>query len=240
VKSHIYQIASVLTIVLSFVPTLIVLVKKLWRATPFQLFAIYWIMNGIINTIVLTPLFSKAALESIIVVYNALDVPVMAFALCQSTTSARLKKLMRIGFGAFIAYELFCLMRHGLHYEALKYSMGIGVVMLMVVIVWQIILFLQQMEYATREKALLYILGSLLFQYGMYLVVYVFDYFVKDLPDQVDKFLIYYTASIISLVIANYGLMLKGLNKKPDPPASGRGELKKSFWGQQFREKTAQ
>jgi len=129
---------------------------------------------------------------------------------------------------------------HGLHYEALKYSMGIGVVMLMVAIVWQIVLFLQQMEYATREKALLYILGSLLFQYGMYLVVYVFDYFVKDLPDQVDKFLIYYTASIISLVIANYGLMLKGLNKKPDPPASGRGELKKSFWAQQFRERTAQ
>jgi hypothetical protein len=223
VKSHIYQIASVLTIVLSLVPTLIVSVKNLWRATPFQLFAIYWLMNAIINVIILLPLFNKATLETMIVVFNALDVPIMACALYLSTTSVKLRKWMRFGFGAFIAYELVCLAQYGFHYRALKYSMGIGVIMLMVVIVWQIILFLRQMEYATREKALLYILGSLLFQYGMYLVVYVFDYFVKDLPDQVDKFLIYYTASIISLVIANCGLLLKGIDKKPDAPVNTRG-----------------
>jgi hypothetical protein len=239
VKSHIYQIASILTIVLSLVPTLIVSVKKLWRATPFQLFALYWMLNGMINVVVLSRLFDKATLEKIIVVYNALDVPIMACALYLSTTSVRLRKLMRTGFGAFVAYELFCLARYGLHYEALKYAMGIGVIMLMVVIVWQIVLFLRQMEYATREKALLYILGSLLFQYGMYLVVYVFDYFMEEIPDHVDKFLIYYTASIISLTIANCGLLLKGLQRKPDPPPNTRGELRKSFLGQ-FREKTAQ
>lgn len=238
-KNQIYEIASLLTIVLSFVPTLIVAVKKLWRVTPFQFFAIYWMMNGLINTIILTPFFDKPTLEHFIVVFNALDVPMMAVALYLSTNSVRLKKLMKISFGLFIAYELFCLTRYGLHYRALKYSMGIGVIMLMVVIVWQIILFLRQMEYATREKALLLILGSLLFQYGMYLVVYVFDYFIRNLANQVDKFLIYYTASIISLLIANYGLMLKGLHKKPVPPASNSGEFRTSFLGQR-RERTAQ
>jgi len=243
VKSQIYQIASVLTIVLSLVPALIVTVKKLWRTSPFQLFAVYWLLNGLVNTAIATnrqfKLFSRPVIEGIIVVYNTIDVPLMAVTLFMAVSAARLKRMISIGFGLFIAYELFCLLQHGLRYEALKYAMGIGVIMLMAVIVWEIILLLRPVEYAVKEKAMLFILGSLLFQYGMYMVVYVFDYAVDGIPDHVDKFLIYYTASIISLSLANYALLLKDLRNTGAPPASPLTQLKKTFWGQ-FREKTVQ
>ncbi len=79
----------------------------------------------------------------------------------------------------------------------------------------------------TREKALLLIHGALLFQYGTYIVVYVFDYFIVDVADGVDKFLIYYISTIISIGIGSSGLLLKGLQKLPSTTA-----IRKSFWAE--------
>jgi hypothetical protein len=230
VKSQIYQIASVLTVVLSFVPLLIVSVKKLWKSSPFQFFAIYWAIGGIINTIVASRLFNKRVVEVIIVVYNTLDVPMMATILFLAAASPLIKKLIRTSFTVFTVYEIICLFYYGVHYSALKYALGIGVLMLMTIIIWQIVLFLQQMEYPARDKALLFIHGSLLFQYGIYLVVHVFDYFTTDnKADKVDKFLIYYISCIVALTIASFALLLKDL-QKPKPPAP----IRKSFWAQSW------
>jgi hypothetical protein len=219
---------------MSFVPALIVLLKKLWQATPFQFFAIYWIINGLVNIMFLIDGLSKRIVEVISVIYNALDIPMMVGILFLATTSPALKKFIRIGLGAFVVFEISCLLQSGLHYDALKYVMGVGLIFIMIIIIWQISLYLAQVTHIAREKALLLIHGSLLFQYGTYIVVYIFDYFLQDVADNTDKFLIYYISTIIALGIASSGLLLKGLSKLPATNA-----LKKSFWAQSW-EKPAQ
>jgi hypothetical protein len=235
VKSQIYQIASVLTIVLSFVPLLIVSVKKLWKSNPFQLFGIYWAIGGIINTIVALRLFDKRTREIIIVIYNTLDVPMMATILYIATSTLLIRKFIRISFSILLIYEIGCLFYYGVVYDALRYALGIGVLMLMAIIIWKVVLFLQQMEYASREKAMLFICAALLFQYGIYMVVYVFDYFAKDRADRTDIFLIYYASCIVSLIMASLALLFKDLQSKPPLPIN----LRKSFWAQSW-EKPAQ
>jgi hypothetical protein len=212
---------------MSFVPAVIVMLKKLWQASPFQYFAIYWVINGLVNTMFLFDNINKQFVEVTSVVYNALDIPIMVGIIYLSAFSLALKKFIRIGMGAFILFEIFCLIRGGLKYESLKYVLGVGLLFIMTIIIWQISLYLQQVVHATREKALLLIHGALLFQYGTYIVVYVFDYFLQNVADGVDKFLIYYISTIISIGIGSSGLLLKGLQKLPATTA-----IRRSFWAE--------
>lgn len=227
VKDNIYLVVSVLTVIMSFVPAVIVMLKKLWQASPFQYFAIYWIINGLVNTMFLFHNVNKRFIEVISVIYNALDIPMMVGIIYLSAFSLVLKKFIRIGMGAFILFEIFCLIRGGLKYESLKYVLGVGLLFIMTIIIWQISLYLQQVVHATREKALLLIHGALLFQYGTYIVVYIFDYFLPRVADGVDKFLIYYISTIISIGIGSSGLLLKGLQKLPATTA-----IRRSFWAE--------
>ena len=226
-KSQIYLVVSILTVALSFVPMVIVLLKKLWQATPFQFFAIYWTINGLMNIMFLVEGLNKQFIEVTSVIYNALDIPMMAGIVYLSAFSPALKKIIRFALVPFILFEIICLAKGGLKYESLKYVLGVGVVFMMTLIIWQISLYLQQVVYATREKALLLIHGGLLFQYGTYIVVYVFDYFLQNVADRVDKFLIYYISTLISICIGSSGLLLKGLQQLPASTA-----FRKSFWAE--------
>ncbi len=227
VKDNIYLVVSVLTVIMSFVPAVIVMLKKLWQASPFQYFAIYWIINGLVNIMFLFDKINKQFVEVTSVIYNALDIPMMVGIIYLSAFSLALKKFIRIGMGIFILFEIFCLIRGGLKYDSLKYVLGVGLLFIMTIIIWQISLYLQQVVHATREKALLLIHGALLFQYGTYIVVYIFDYFLQNVADGVDKFLIYYISTIISIGIGSSGLLLKGLQKLPATTA-----IRRSFWAE--------
>jgi hypothetical protein len=213
---------------MSFVPTLIVLLKKLWQVTPFSLYAFYWLLTGILNMLFLTDGINKHFLEFITVAYNALDFPIMTWFLYLSTQSKRLRRFIQFGLSAFIIFELVCLVMGGMHYDSLKYVLGVGVILVMIIVIWQIVLYLQQMEYPAKEKALLLINASLLFYYGTYIVVYIFDYFAVQVADNDDKFLIYYISIIISVAISSFALLIKGLQKVKETPPG----IKKSFWVQ--------
>lgn len=227
-KSQIYQIASVLTVLLSFVPAVIVLLKKLWQVIPFNFFAIYWVVNGIVNTILLfKDALNKKVIEAIIVTYNSLDIPMIVGVIYFSAFSPRLMRFIRVGISLFILFEIGSLVHGGFHYESLKYVMGVGVVFIMTIIIWQISLYLQQMEHAAREKALILIHGALLFQYGTYIVVYIFDFYLPRFADNVDKYLIYYISTIISIVVGSSGLLLNGLRR-----LSSTAAIRKTFWAE--------
>ena len=226
-KNQIYLVVSILTVIMSFVPAVIVMLKKLWQATPFQYFAIYWIINGLVNIMFLIEGLNKQFIEVTSVIYNALDIPMMVGIVYLAAFSQALRKFIRIGLALFILFEIFCLARGGLKYESLKYVLGLGLIFIMTIIIWQISLYLQQVVNARREKALLLIHGGLLFQYGTYIVVYIFDYFLQNVADGVDKFLIYYISTVISIGIGSSGLLLKGLQKLPATTA-----IRRSFWAE--------
>jgi hypothetical protein len=203
----------------------IVMLKKLWQATPFQYYAIYWIINGIMNSMFLFKKLPIKFVEVVSVIYNVLDFPMMVGIIYLSAFSPTIKKIIRITLLLFVLFEVICLVHGGLKYASLKYVIGVGLLFMMTLIIWQITLYLQQVVHATREKALLLIHGALLFQYGTYIVVYIFDYFIVDVADGMDKFLIYFISSIISIGIGSSGLLLKGLKKIPSTTA-----IRKSFW----------
>jgi hypothetical protein len=220
-KSVIYQIVSILAVGLYFVPILIVIGKKLWPQIPFRLFALYWLLSGLVNLVEFIPL-SPASLELFTVIYNMLDIPLVLAIFSFTTSSLGVKKFTRITAPALLGAELVTCFIRGFHYQSLKYVLGAGLIIVMGVIMKEIIVKLQKIKHTGLEKGLLFIYAALLFEYGTYIVIYIFDYFLPGTSSTTDNFLVYYFSSLIALTVAICGFLTKGI--KTSSPAADRFE----------------
>lgn len=215
-KDLIYEIVSVVAIVAYFVPLAIVLLKKLWQVTPFLLFALYWLLGGLVNLVDMEWLHAgKRAIEITTVIYNMVDMPAVMAILYFTTSTSAIRKFIVIALPSFIVVELVSVFMRGLNYEALKYTLAIGLLLVLTLIVWEIILYLQKVVHTSRERGLLFIYAALLFEYGTYVIIYIFDYYLTHISSTVDNYLVYYISSLIAIVIATCGYLTKGIDKKP-------------------------
>jgi hypothetical protein len=229
-NSIIYQIISVLAIGLYFVPVLIVIGKKLWSAMPFRLFALYWLVCALVNLVEFVPL-SAPALELFTVIYNLLDIPLVLSVFYFSTASIAVKKFIKIVAPAMLAVGLVNCIIRGFSANALDYVLGGELLIVLGVIVWEIILKLQQIKLTGHAKGLLLICAALLFEYGTFIVIYIFDYFLPGTSSSADNFLVYYLSSLVALPVAICGFLIKGI--KTPPPVTDRLE---SQYSKGFRE----
>src|SRR5882724_2878504 len=213
-KNPIYQVVSVLAIMGYFVPMLIVLLKKLWKVIPFLLFALYWLANGLINVLLLIPGLNRTFIENLTVVYNMLDMPIILSIIHFSTSSVQIRWFTRVAVPFFVALELVNSLFLGVNADALKYPLAVGLLIVLPAIIWEIVLYLQKVQHTGKEKALLLIYCALLFEYGTYIVIYIFDYYLQKISSVVDNYVFYYISSVIALMIAISGYMTKGINKK--------------------------
>ena len=76
-KTQLYQIISICAITASFVPIILVSVRKLWKEPAFLFIAIYWMLSGFINLIDKIPGITSKQLELMTVVYNMFDIPIV-------------------------------------------------------------------------------------------------------------------------------------------------------------------
>jgi hypothetical protein len=209
VKEQVYEIITLLATVAYFVPALIVIFKKLWKDPYFLYLGLYWLAGALVNIVTEIP---GVPVEVISVLYNMVDIPFMLWILWYTSFSSSLAKILRVVIAAYIIVELVLVLIMGVNYDAIKYIMGVGVLLVLITLVWEITLYLQRMEHSNREKSMLFIYAALLFEYGSYTIVYIFDYFIIP-PNQVDTLLIYYSSSLVAISIACFGFLIKK-NKK--------------------------
>jgi len=205
VKDQVYKIISLLATIAYFVPVLIVIFKRLWKDPYFLYLGIYWFSGAVVNTITNIP---GIPVEVISVLYNMVDIPFMLWILWYTSFSSSLAKILRVVIAAYIIIELILVFSLGVNYDAIKYIMGAGVLVVLITLVWEITLYLQRIEHSNREKSMLFIYAALLFEYGSYTIVYVYDYFIFN-AGNVDTLLIYYSSSLIAMSIACFGFLLK-------------------------------
>lgn len=207
-KDQFYRIITLLATVAYFLPVLIVLFKKLWKDKYFLYLGIYWLAGALINCITNMPGIGLPALEVITVVYNMVDIPFILWIIWYTSSSSTLAKILRIVIILYSIIEIILVFKLGINYDAIKYIIGVGVLVVLIGLVWEITSYLQQMEHSNREKSMLFIYAALLFEYGSYIIVYIFDYFIIP-SDQVDKLLIYYISTLVAIMIASFGFLLK-------------------------------
>jgi uncharacterized membrane protein len=209
-----YQIVSVAAVISYFVPLLLVLLKRLWNDRFFMLFAAYWSIGGFINLLDVIPNVPMTVRYTISVTYNLIDVPMILAILYYTSNSILVRRFATLAIVAAAATEIIGLALNGLTYDALKYSLGLGILLVLIVVIWEIIRYLQKVEHSNRQNAKIFIYAALLFEYATFIIIYIFDYFV-DSSDKQDNFLIYYLSSLVALFIASCGyLLFKKYEKK--------------------------
>ena len=209
-KEQIYNIVFLLAAVAYFVPALIVVLKKLYRDRIVSLFAIYWTIGGIINIADKIPGLNTSARDLLLVGYNLLDIPLVLFIFYYSTSSALLKKFIIIAGSGFVAIEIIHCVVKGMNYYDSGYVMGLGVLITLIVIGWEISRYVSKMEHSSREKAMIFIYAAMLFEYGSYVIVYIFEFYF-DKKTNIDNLLIYYASAVIGVAIASVGFLSRHL-----------------------------
>ena len=210
-KDQLYRIITILATIAYFIPVIIILLKKIWKDSYFLFLGIYWLAGAIVNSVTLIPGIGLPALEVITVVYNMIDIPFVLWILWYTSSSSLLAKILKVIIALYIVAELIVVFKLGINYHAIKYVIGAGVLVVLITLVWEITLYLQRMEHNNREKSMLFIYAAFLFEYGSYTIVYIFDYFIIP-SDQADKFLIYYISTLIAIMIACLGFLIKKSN----------------------------
>lgn len=213
-KDQFYRVVSVLAIISCFLPLLIVVGRKLWSERAFLLFSLYWLTSGLVNLLDYLGL-DKKTIQLINVIYNMLDVPFIMSIFYLTTSSKQLRRFILITGVPYIVAEIYLAVTGGLYYDTFKYSLGAGIVIVITMILWEIISYLKKMHHSPKQRTLIFIHAALLFEYGTFIVIYIFDYFVIA-TDSRDNFLIYYISTLIAIIIASIGLMgKKARQKKP-------------------------
>lgn len=213
-KNQFYQIISVIAIVSYFFPLSLVVIKKLWREKPFVLFAAYWGLNGIVSLMDKIPGMDKALLEKITVVYNMLDIPIVLGLLYIATASPHIKKFTRIVAPSFLLLQIINFMILGWNYNSAKYTLALGLLLILTCLIWEISIFMHKLEHTDHENAMIFIHVSLLFAYGTFIVIYIFDYYITVSGSNIDNFLIYYISSLVAIIIASIGYLAKKTSRK--------------------------
>ncbi|MEP7257251.1 MAG: hypothetical protein ABI687_02660 [Flavitalea sp.] len=211
-KFELYQIISIAAVISCFIPILIVALKRLWQDTFFLLFSTYWLLGGLANLLDFIPGLSKEARETIGVIYNLIDLPFLLFILRYTTSSDMVKRYVTFSLALFLGFEILNLIIYGFRYDALKYTLGSGIALVLIVLIWEIILYLQLIEQSNRQTAKIFIYAALLFEYGTFIVIYIFDYFLPNANSR-DTYLIYYISTLVALFIASCGYMAVRMNK---------------------------
>lgn len=208
---------SVLAVVAYFLPITIVAIRKLWKETPLTLFAAYWALSGLINLIDKIPGIPENALVNIGVIYNMLDMPLVMAIVCYTTRIPGIRKYTRIALLVYLLAVGVTLFMHGINYDGLKYLLGLGLILIFTTIIWDLFVHLRKLEHSRREKAVILIDAALLFQYGTYVIIYIFDYFWVKASNETDNYIIYYISSIVSLCVGIFAFLIvrKQDNAKP-------------------------
>ena len=206
-----YNIISVIAIIASFIPIVLVLVKKLWKESAFLLIAFYWVLSGMVNILDKTSI-SRDSMDLVTIIYNMVDIPIVLGLIYFTTKSFRLKRFTRIAAPGLLVAQLISFMVKGWNYDAAKYVLAAGLLMVIYVVLWELSLYMHKLEHTRHEKAMVFIHVSFLFAYGTFIIIYIFDYYIK-VGTSIDNFIIYYISSLVATIIASIGYLAKGSSR---------------------------
>jgi hypothetical protein len=207
-KLEMFDILSWAAVIAYFIPMIIVLFKKLWNDKFFMLFASYWAYGGLINVTDFIPGFPAQASNILGMLYNIFDAPIILSIFYTTTKSLWLRKFCIAGIILALSSAIIGIVIGGFTYDALKYSLGISVALVLIAVIQEIISYMQQMEHSNRQNAKIFVYAGLLFEYATFIIIYLFDYVFIDDYNKKHNFMIYYASSLVALFIASCGFIL--------------------------------
>jgi hypothetical protein len=203
--------ATVTGIVASFallLPVFIIAFCKLYKNISLLSLLFYYLITSLYNLgdggIIQ---INNEVKKSFGIISNYLDVPLMLIVLLTFCTSKRKQMTIYISLAAFVLFEIIIGILFQFKRESLAYILGPGILL---IFSYALMLFAQHVKISIEKNkgfGKTYMITSILFAYGCYIMIYYF-YYIQKTKAVGDVFLIYYIVSIVSSFFMAAGLIL--------------------------------
>lgn len=203
-----YLIISNLAIACCFLPVLIIFARKVQYNKAFLFTAIYWMANGLQNLPVWMGQSSNQPLTlKFTLLYNILDAPLLLLVFIFSTKGV-IRKIIGYTLLLFIVFEAIIIITKGYNVNSSTIIVGVGTFFAITYSIMGIMDFLHKEEPNPYENTMVFVYASFLFDYGVFIVIYLFSY-LKIAPQiSEDTYLIYYISLLLSTAISSLGLWI--------------------------------
>ena len=166
-------ILSIIAIGLCFVPMAIFWLKRLAPDRSYFFIALFWLINGITYT---PEIFQwewyRRMSNDITLLYNLIDTPLM---LLIFYFAFKKKIFLRLLYG-FLLFEAVMIGWKGYNFDSNTPIIGLGSLISLVLNIWGISIFFQKMQHSPFQNAMAFVNAGFIFYYGLFSVVYIFNY----------------------------------------------------------------
>jgi hypothetical protein len=196
------QLLSIFVVLLAFLPMILFWWKKLSSEKAYLVISIYWAVNGILY---IPEIFHwawyQAASNQITLYYNLIDPPLILLVFYYIFR----KKLFLFLLGGFALFEVTMVALKGFNFDSNNYIIGLGSFISLVLNIWGISRYFLSMEHKEKENVLVYVYAGYIFYYGLFAVVFNFNYLHVSGPELPYVIFINYTAICLATSLISYG-----------------------------------
>jgi hypothetical protein len=200
-------ILGIVSTIAFLLPPLIILYSRLFVNVSLLALVVYFLsaimFNLVSENVIVVPEHVK---RNLVLVHTYTNIPLMLISMFLFSSENWKDKMLVAALSSFIAYELIVLFNPNLNVNSYKYITGPGILMVFLFSVHFFITNIRHTIIQGKGLGKTLVVAAILFGYGCYLIVYIFDFLVQT-PNKADVLTIYYISSTIFAGIMSAGLV---------------------------------
>ena len=193
---------SILAVFLCFFPLIIYSWKRLVTNKTYMVVSIFWMINGILY---FPEIFQwqwyKSVTHLITLYYNLIDAPLIFLTFYYAFG----KKIFFYLILAFAGFETIMIVWKGFNFDSDDIIIGVGSLICLILCIWGIADYFKKVEHSDEETAIVFVLSGFLFYYGLFAVVYHFNYLNYSGPQQPYVQFINYSSICLANLLISFG-----------------------------------
>jgi hypothetical protein len=205
-----HSLLGIISSIALLLPVALILVWKLFSNRSFLALAICYFIVGVQN-LMRQGVFGvpKSVYQTMSIVDNILDAPLMLFFLIFFSTSALMTRRIRTLIYVFIGFEVIVLAVVGFNVKAIRIILGPDIVLIVTISFFFFLRYVRLSVSNAKSLGKAVMASSVLISYTIFSIVYVFYYLLKNQQYRGDAELIYYLISILSAILMSIGISIE-------------------------------
>ena len=222
-----HSLLGIISSIALFVPVVLILVLKLFSNRSFLALALCYFIVGVQN-LLRQSVFGvpKVIYQSMSLVDNILEVPLMLLFLTFFSTSVLMSRRIITCIYVFIGFEAIILAIFGFNVKAIRIILGPDIALIVAISFSFFMRYVRLSVSNSKSIGKAVMASSVFISYAIFSIVYIFYYLVKNEQYQDDAELVYYLVSILSAILMSIGILIENKRfKKLDELRHTRKEL---------------
>ena len=222
-----HSLLGIISSITLFVPVALILILKLFSNRSFLALAICYFIVGVQN-LLRQSVFGvpKVIYQSMSLVDNILEVPLMLLFLTFFSTSVLMSRRIITCIYVFIGFEAIILAIFGFNVKAIRIILGPDIALIVAISFSFFMRYVRLSVSNSKSIGKAVMASSVFISYAIFSIVYIFYYLVKNEQYQDDAELVYYLVSILSAILMSIGILIENKRfKKLDELRHTRKEL---------------